>query len=188
MELTFETLRAHTFALEKHAGQTYGDGVPYSVHLTYVVGIAEKFLHYVPAEKRQQILQAAWLHDCMEDCGVSYNDLVNRFGEFVAEIVFSVSNEMERDRKAKMLKTLPKTALNKYGRYIKICDRVVNLLYSKLNKSSMYKKYCGEAPTFKEYLYVEGEFPDMWALLDELSQYKDPAGTKYEDTLITLPK
>jgi (p)ppGpp synthase/HD superfamily hydrolase len=89
---------AKEFALKAHQGQTYGTR-EYSFHLEAVVSIAKEF------KLDENIISACWLHDTMEDCNVSFQDLKNIFGEKIAEIVYCVTDELGRNRKERKAKT-----------------------------------------------------------------------------------
>ena len=74
-------LLAYEYAAEQHEGHTRRSGHPYIEHpLAAAVTCAELQLD-VPA------LQAALLHDVMEDCGVTRAQLVTEFGVDVAKLV-----------------------------------------------------------------------------------------------------
>ena len=62
------------FAIEAHAkvNQTY-DGKPYSVHLAIAYGQAIKFIEHIPQHGRDDVLNALWLHDTIEDCQLTYD-------------------------------------------------------------------------------------------------------------------
>ena len=78
-------LAAYEYAQEKHEGHLRRSGHPYIEHpLAAAVTCAELQLD-VPA------LQAALLHDVMEDCGVTRAQLVSEFGVDVAKLVDGAS-------------------------------------------------------------------------------------------------
>ena len=68
------------------------DGAPYSVHLAMAAHYADMFSYLLPEEKRDYVLSAVWLHDTIEDCRITYNDLKKVFGAEIAEMVFAVTN------------------------------------------------------------------------------------------------
>ena len=77
--------RAYRYAQDAHAGHTRRSGHPYIEHpLAAAVTCAELQLD-VPS------VQAALLHDVMEDCGVERDDLVVEFGVDVAKLVDGVT-------------------------------------------------------------------------------------------------
>ncbi len=73
--------QAYRYADQAHLGQKRSSGEPY---ITHPIAVATQ-----SAEWRldAQALMAALLHDAMEDCGVSKQDLIERFGSPVAELV-----------------------------------------------------------------------------------------------------
>lgn len=73
------------FAREAHEGQFRKDGDPYISHPLAVAGILTDM------HMDAQSLAAALLHDVLEDCGVSREQLVREFGEEVAHLVDGVS-------------------------------------------------------------------------------------------------
>ncbi|MCY3559031.1 MAG: bifunctional (p)ppGpp synthetase/guanosine-3',5'-bis(diphosphate) 3'-pyrophosphohydrolase [Chloroflexi bacterium] len=76
-----QVLAAYEYAREKHEGHMRRSGHPYIEHpLAAAITCAELQLD-VPA------VQAALLHDVMEDCGVSRAQLVSEFGVDVAKLV-----------------------------------------------------------------------------------------------------
>jgi len=166
--ITKGTIKAHAFALEAHGDQMYGK-VPYSVHLTYVVMIAMKFIHNIKQELQEGVIQASWTHDTIEDTGKTFNDIVKVFGEFVAEIVYAVSNEKGKNRKERNERTLSGIAKNRLAVFVKLCDKIANTLYSKQDSAGMHAKYSSEFEHFKSALYIPGEYDDVWEYLEEIS-------------------
>lgn len=85
--------RADAFADKAHSGQ-YRKGkpgaprVPYIEHPRAVAAI----LRDEAGIKDPVILQAALLHDTMEDCGVTHANLVAEFGHDVADVVAELTN------------------------------------------------------------------------------------------------
>lgn len=162
-------LKAQIFALKAHRHQKYGGNVPYSVHLFHVAEIAMHFLYLLPnGEDKINAIIAAWLHDCLEDTGMSYNDIKKIFGEKIADIVFGVTNEQGKNRTEKAALTYPKTAKNRISVYDKLADRIANTRYSKTNKHRMFEQYKEEYDHFKQVLFIPGEYDDMWNYLELL--------------------
>lgn len=168
MKLTKNILDSQVYVFNQNSHKEYGDGIPYAVHLIYVVSIIQKYLHLLPEEFREPAVMAGWLHDSMEDHGDSYNKIKEKFGEPVAEIVFCVTNESGRTRKEKGEKTYPKTASNRVAVFVKLADRIANVSFGKMTKSSMYLRYCKEHDYFKKVLYLPGEYEEMWNDLTNL--------------------
>jgi (p)ppGpp synthase/HD superfamily hydrolase len=84
---------ALAFATEKHHGQRRkGSGAPYVTHPLAVASIVGQY----GGDEDQAI--AALLHDVMEDCGVTRDDLATRFGERVARIVVACTDTVEQPK------------------------------------------------------------------------------------------
>ena len=77
--------RAYDYIMEKHAGQKRKSGEPYTNHLIWVAYILAT-LQTGPAT-----ITAGLLHDVMEDCGVSHEEMVDQFGEEITSLVEGVT-------------------------------------------------------------------------------------------------
>lgn len=77
--------QAYDFIMEKHEGQKRKSGEPYTIHLIWVAYILAT-LQTGPAT-----IVAGLLHDVMEDCGVSREEMVERFGEEITTLVEGVT-------------------------------------------------------------------------------------------------
>lgn len=74
--------QAMVFAAQMHDGAVRkGSRIPYIVHPMEAAAIA------ATVTDDPHVLAATVLHDVMEDCGVSYEELVSRFGSRVADLV-----------------------------------------------------------------------------------------------------
>lgn len=79
--------RAARFAYDKHRQQTRkGSGLPYFVHLVEVA------VSLAWASQDREVITAGFLHDVVEDQGVSRQELALLFGTRVARIVDEVTN------------------------------------------------------------------------------------------------
>lgn len=138
--LKLTTLRdAQVFVLAAHHNQKYGDQ-PYYVHLqdTYKVLIEHKEYDY-------DLCMAAFLHDVLEDTDITYEYLVEVFGEKIANIVRAVTDEPGKNRKERKAKTYPKIkAFGEQAIIIKLADRIANVrscfATKNLDLLSMYMK------------------------------------------------
>jgi guanosine-3',5'-bis(diphosphate) 3'-pyrophosphohydrolase len=161
--------KARTFAIAAHGSQLYG-GEPYAVHLAAVVEVAERY--WLPP-----IIQtAAWLHDTLEDTDTTYNDLVDLFGASVADIVYAVTDEPGKNRRARHVATYPKIAAQPAAVALKLCDRIANVEYSirtgSLGKYAMYRKEHGD---FERALRDRSVLPAIWLHLNTLLLPETPA-------------
>lgn len=82
--------QAMMFAREVHAAQRrkYTNN-PYADHLAEVAGIVATV---APPDFADMMVSVAWLHDCVEDQGVTLESLRDEFGEWVASGVWFLSD------------------------------------------------------------------------------------------------
>lgn len=113
---------AAKFAALSHSGQTRKDGrTPYINHPVRVAMLLKR-VGITDAD----VLQAALLHDTIEDTDVTAADLVRRFGEAVATLVLEVSDDKSLPKAER--KRLQLLAPFSYGAaLIKVSDKTVNL-------------------------------------------------------------
>lgn len=154
--------RALMVAKQAHGNQSYG-AYPYEYHL---IAVAEKAKSFRFSE---YIVTACYLHDILEDTSISYNKLKKEFGKTVADIVYDVTDELGKTRAEKKAKTYPKIRNNKQAVIVKLCDRMVNIEFSKHDNGNKFKMYQEEHDSFREGLYdKEHRLDDMWDELAEL--------------------
>lgn len=93
MSLAYEAMM---FAREVHKYQKRKyTGVPYFTHLAEVAGIVATVAYNTqsaPGAGPQQIIATAFLHDCAEDCGVTLQQIEDKFGLIVALGVSGLSD------------------------------------------------------------------------------------------------
>ena len=77
--------RSFKYASEKHEGQFRKSGQPYIIHAIEVAYLV------CSLQGGPTTIAAAFLHDTIEDCCVTQQDLINEFNQEVAEIVFSLT-------------------------------------------------------------------------------------------------
>lgn len=120
--------QAHAFAAIKHRGQSRASGEPYLVHLVEVALLVCRLKLDVPS------VIAALLHDVIEDTEVSREELAQRFGTEVADIVEGVTKltriefESHEEKQAENFRKML-VAMAKDIRVIlvKLCDRLHNM-------------------------------------------------------------
>ena len=163
-------VKAIRFAVTVHqnVNETY-DGAPYSLHLAMAAHYGDVFSHLLPAEKRDDILAGIWLHDTIEDCRLTYNDIQAAFGEQIAEWVYAVTNNRGRSRSERAnddyyqgIVTTP------YATFIKLCDRLANARYSAtMGDKRMVEVYRKELDGFLRKLNgaQETDYSSMYAAL-----------------------
>ncbi len=162
------------FAIKSHSLQKYGDR-PYSFHLEHVVLI----LNQSQLEDDPVLLDAAWLHDVVEDTEVTLLEIQEKFGSEVSDIVSRVSDEGGLNRQERKIKTYPKIRGHYKATVIKLCDRIANVEASK-NFSRKLDMYLSEYPSFREALYVPSMIDSLWRRLDSTLDFEDPSGCIFE--------
>lgn len=160
------------FAIKAHhdTNHFYDEYLPYEFHLRMVYKTAKDFIYLVPIEKIFTVLSAALLHDTIEDARQNYNGIKKITNTDVAEIVRAVTNYGRgRNRDERMPSFVYEDIRNvPYATYVKLCDRIANVQYSKMTGSDMFNKYKKENSHFKSELdQVKGNEP-LWEYLDEL--------------------
>lgn len=120
--LAFEAM---IFARQVHARQRRRYTLnPYAEHLAEVAAIAASTLS---PEHREHGLAAAWLHDCVEDQGVTQAELKQRFGATVALGVMALSDMEEGTRRErKRLACLRLGSAPGWVQTIKLADLISN--------------------------------------------------------------
>lgn len=111
---------AYFFAKEKHQGQLYGD-LPYTFHLHSVAHLVG--LMYKGNPLIETLLSIAYLHDVMEDCGVTYEELAQKFGVCIAESVKAITKVEGESYEEYMAKVIA----SDLARKVKVCDTMSNL-------------------------------------------------------------
>ncbi len=132
-----KVLEALAFAKKAHEGQKRKSGEPYVIHPILVATITA----YVTAD--EVMVQAALLHDVVEDTPYSLEDIKSRFGEEVAhlvegltkiveirseELIPSSSNEKLITSALSFRKMLIASIKDVRVLIVKLCDRLHNML------------------------------------------------------------
>jgi len=87
---------ALAFAAQAHAAvnqERKGTDFPYIVHPIRVAEILDRF------DCGDDVVVAGFLHDTIEDAGVTRDDLVQRFGSDVADLVVEVTDDKSLPKK-----------------------------------------------------------------------------------------
>lgn len=127
METTIDLIsEARVFAIKTHQGQMYGNK-PYIYHLDQCFSlfksiVEENELDFV-SKIYEKIAATIYLHDTMEDQGVHYAILEDRFGKDVAEAVWCVTKEKPYNPD----QYFEKISKNPIAAIVKLCDRICNV-------------------------------------------------------------
>jgi len=130
---------AHT--LHQRVNQTYGDGLPYGVHLDMVAESICAYGHLVCVSKDDvlPIFFGGYFHDSIEDARLSYHDVLGIARKWLteeqalmaAEIVYALTNDKGRNRAErageKYYQGIRETP---YAPFVKLCDRMANITFT----------------------------------------------------------
>ena len=168
--------RAFEFALEAHKDQKRATGEPYIIH---PVAAAEILIEL---EVDEETIAAAFLHDVVEDTGVSLDDLEKQFGREIADLVngvtklsklaYSSLEEMQAENFRKMFLAMAKDIRVVL---IKLADRLHNM------RTMKHKALERQQATARETLDIYaplahrlGIYKIKWELEDLCLRYIDP--------------
>lgn len=170
--------RAWAIAQHRDTNHLYDKVIPYEYHLHMVA--REVVRHYNGKKVSAAtlgtedpdlaiLIDAAYGHDLIEDCRITYNDLLEKGASVeVAEIIYALTDDKGKNRTErgnvehyKRLVQVPGAA------FVKFCDRIANVRYSKFAESPMYTKYQQEHESFVAKCYIPELEP--YKLLDTLN-------------------
>lgn len=120
--------RAFNYAYELHKDQLRKSGEPYINHCLSVTKILAQY------QSAPATLAAGLLHDTMEDCGITYQDIKTRFNDDVADIVQAVTKiknlpnvSVEESSASTHRKLILAMAKDIRAVIVKLCDRLHNM-------------------------------------------------------------
>lgn len=119
--------KARDFARKKHGDQMYGK-YPYIYHLDLVYNCLKEFGY----DYDSNLLDAAYLHDTLEDTNTTYRELRTTFNTTVANMVWAVTG-VGKDRAAKTEETILRLQVHPEAIVLKMADRLVNMRFSSKN-------------------------------------------------------
>jgi (p)ppGpp synthase/HD superfamily hydrolase len=158
-----------SWILQQHidTNHFYDEYLPYEFHLRMAFQAYKDWKHLIPSEAQPICYLAAWGHDLIEDTRTTYNDVKKVLGKEAAEIIRAVTNYGRgRDRDERMPDFCYEDICNTPGgTFTKLCDRIANVQYSKMTKSSMFKKYKEENDHFFKMLKYS-EFHELKPMFD----------------------
>lgn len=159
----------------RNTNHYYDKYLPYEFHLRMVVQVFNDFKHLLTKDlfgrvniTFEVIELACWGHDLIEDTRTSYNDVKNVLGVNAAEIIFALTNETGRTRKDRANWAYYEKIRNTKGAiFVKLCDRIANVQYSKMTKSRMFEMYKEENAEFMTKVWAHA-YPEMQQYLINL--------------------
>lgn len=110
-------IEASSFAMERHAGQKYGDGDYYLEHLHVVAQKVEKLFGF-----NDDLIAVAYLHDILEDTETTWDQVAAKFGTFIADIVW-ILTKLKEDSYSEHIR---KVSNNTFAAKVKYADAMTN--------------------------------------------------------------
>lgn len=123
-------LEAATFAADKHRHQRRKDaaGTPYINHPLDVATLLATEVRNLDSRTLAKVLQAALLHDTVEDTDTTYAELVANFGPEVADIVMEVTDDKRLPKaQRKQLQIEHAAGLSFGAKLVKLADKICNV-------------------------------------------------------------
>lgn len=157
---------ADAFAISRHGEQDHGC-LKIKDHLFDVAANVEK--HYdenVNLLARDKVISAAWLHDILEDTPTTLEEIEEKFGPFVAQVVNLLTDKKGRNRLERHLRTYHAIRTDPDATLIKLCDRRHNQDRSLKHGEHYAAMYEREYTYFKFALWTPHKFKKLWEELD----------------------
>ena len=186
---------AYKFAEKCHSGQIRKTGDPYIIHPVFTA------IYLSNMKMDWQTISAALMHDVIEDCGVTFQEIEELFGKEVAGLVdgvtklptikisskktnFSISNEISRA--ATIRKLLISTSEDARVILIKLADRLHNMeTLHALDEESILRISQETMEIFAPLAHRLGIWDFKWKLEDESFKYLFPKSYKEIANLIS---
>lgn len=143
--MQYKVKKAMLFAREKHKGQKYGNMDYFLYHICSVVDSLKDSINqeYCYGAHKDEILISAYLHDVVEDCDVSLDDICKEFGTSVALYVDCLTKRSDETRE----EYLERVCTSPVATLIKLHDATQNatqsLLCTDLKRFAKYMNYIG---------------------------------------------
>ena len=186
---------AYKFAEKCHSGQLRKTGDPYIIHPVFTA------IYLSNMKMDWQTISAALMHDVIEDCGVTFEEIEELFGREVAGLVdgvtklptlkisskkanFSLNNEISRA--ATIRKLLISTSEDARVILIKLADRLHNMeTLHALDEESILRISQETMEIFAPLAHRLGIWDFKWKLEDESFKYLFPKSYKEIASLIS---
>ena len=136
--------KALFFMIDAHTGQFRKfSGLEYAWHPVEVSKIVRNYKH---SSNKEILCIAALLHDTVEDCDVTIENIKEKFGENVSNIVEQLTSDEEEIKKIGKKNYLLDKMLNmtSYALVIKLADRLHNCSDLEISDDKFINKYVKE--------------------------------------------
>jgi len=159
--------KALIFATQCHENQVRrGSNLPYIVH---PIAVASNVRAYCHTKNLTALMTAALLHDVVEDCKVTIQEIAQKFGEEVGHLVLELTSypaEIEKMGKTRYLKE-KMINMSDDALMIKLCDRLDNVRdYRNIEpESERAQEYFNSTREILEYLSLSRNMNSVHVLL-----------------------
>lgn len=125
-DLTGLLLRTILFAAQKHRTQRRKD-IQASAYINHPIQVAE-LLWRLGGIRNPDVIQAAVLHDTLEDTDASMEELTREFGQVIAGIVLEVTDDKSKPKPIrKQLQVEHAPFLSTEAKLVKLADKLCNI-------------------------------------------------------------
>jgi (p)ppGpp synthase/HD superfamily hydrolase len=159
---------AAAFAANAHRNQTRYDKRPYVSHCFRVA----MTVHLVFGFDDPAVLAGALLHDTIEDCDVDYDDILEAFGQEVADYVAMMTKDMRLEQTLREIAYDEQLAQGPWqGRLIKLADVYDNFTDSVPKMRTNYIEKANRILTITQnYKQLQGAREDLMELMHEMAK------------------
>jgi len=142
-------LKATNFAALRHRNQRRKDSTK-TPYINHPIGVAYSIVHE-GGIKDVEIIQAALLHDTVEDTATTLEEIEEQFGKNVRSIVAEVTDDKSLPKQKRKMLQVEKAAHKSYGaKIVKYADKLYNL-----------RDLLRDPPDFWDILTIQGYF--VWS-------------------------
>lgn len=170
--------QVHATQRRKYTGNLYAD------HLAEVAGIVATVNHTQNHPRPEASIAVAWLHDCVEDQGVTYDTLCSMFGEEIAQSVMLLSDMEVGNRAArKAAGRVRLAAAPAWVQDIKVADLISNTSSIVMHDANFAPVYLNEKRLLLDVLTKAN--PDLLAMAREAVAYAPESVSLAEQVALT---
>lgn len=177
MNLNYDPKKALKLAIKAHGNQKYGFA-PYEIHL---IAVEAEMVQIMRSDSmmfydKNLASCAAYLHDSLEDTGLTITEIVEEIGYPVAYLVNAVTDEEGKNRAERKALTYPKIrSTDKLAVALKLADRLANVRHCIRSKNSkMFAMYKKEQQDVVNALFrLDDGLTSVWDELNDLLECRD---------------
>ena len=167
---------AYDFATKVHYNQKRRDNTPY---ISHPIRVAENVRKYINSNNKNDLIICAYLHDTLEDGDITYNDIVDRFGIKIANIVLELTNDnvIKNELGKTRYLQLKMNNMSNDALCVKLCDRLDNIKDLVNADKTFQYKYLIETKSIIDYILNNRKLTDTHLVIikeikSEMAKYK----------------